>query len=925
MPTPTAQILPNSASATRRIGWWFGLPLLALTLLIGVSAAFTFLHLRDNIQMETQRTLTVIAEQKRQQLENLVAQSRIDAEAYFHSRSLAVILFSQWLDSGRRDRALLEEMRSRVETLARIRGWEGVTVFDAEARPVFSLGETDQEHRAQIQEVLRQPRIEFLDAHHHGQGPKLYGVLTPLGRPGSALLGVVLLSWRVDQTLYSLVKTWPVPTRTAETYLVRRDGDQVCNLTPLRFQPDAAPQLCWPVTADLPAARAARGERGFLADARDYRDVPVLAYRTAITGTPWLMIAEIDQDEAYAGIRTTALTTALVAGLTLLLLYAVSYALWRQDNQRRELAALQREQALQSKQLHTLQLLDAIANSTTDAIFAKDMQGRYLFLNRAGAAMIGKAVEEALGQDDSALFPPEQAARAVAYHRQVTAENRTITSQDMIATVHGEHIMLTTRGPLHDASGRVVGLFGIARDITELKAAETALQRAKAFADQLIESANVMVLGLDSDGQVLIFNAKGEEITGYSRQELLGQNWFATVIPRQRDAATPVNSNEAMVTGELPREMETTLWTRSGEPRRISWWSSLLFDPDGERISVLLGVDVTEQRAAERELADYRQDLERRVAERTADLTAEIAERRRVEEQLRQREKQAHQQWAELDAVYATAPVGLCVLDTGLRYRRINERLAEINGLPVPAHLGHTVREMVPDLADMVEPLLRRLIATGEPLLNLNLTGETAAYPGVQHTWREHFYPLKDSDGQVIGINGVVEDITEPKRIEQEIRELNANLERRVEERTAEVQAASAVLRESEERFRLAFNQVNTGMGLVDLQGKILQVNDKMGVIFGYSRRELEGMNFNDLTIPDDLTVSPAFIEYAMRGDGDSAIFEKRYRHRLGHTLYGQIALSLVHDAQRQPRYFIAQVQDITERKRYEQEIQQAR
>nr|WP_276569021.1 PAS domain S-box protein [Thiocapsa imhoffii] len=132
-------------------------------------------------------------------------------------------------------------------------------------------------------------------------------------------------------------------------------------------------------------------------------------------------------------------------------------------------------------------------------------------------------------------------------------------------------------------------------------------------------------------------------------------------------------------------------------------------------------------------------------------------------------------------------------------------------------------------------------------------------------------------------------------------------------------------LRESESRFRLAFDNANTGMCLVDLQGRLFQVNDKMTEIFGYPREVLEGMTVNDLTEPEDIALSPTFIERAQHGGVNNAVFEKRYRHSEGHVVYGLVASALVRDASGQPLYFISQVQDISERKRQEQELKQTR
>jgi PAS domain S-box-containing protein len=132
-------------------------------------------------------------------------------------------------------------------------------------------------------------------------------------------------------------------------------------------------------------------------------------------------------------------------------------------------------------------------------------------------------------------------------------------------------------------------------------------------------------------------------------------------------------------------------------------------------------------------------------------------------------------------------------------------------------------------------------------------------------------------------------------------------------------------LRTSEEKFRLAFDNANTGMCLVDLQGSLVQVNDKMCAIFGYGKRELEGMTVNDLTVPEDVALSPEFIHQAIEGSGDYKTFEKHYYHRQGHIIHCLIASSLVRDAQSRPLYFISQIQDISERKRHEHELRQAR
>ncbi|HEY9644607.1 MAG TPA: ATP-binding protein [Coleofasciculaceae cyanobacterium] len=159
-----------------------------------------------------------------------------------------------------------------------------------------------------------------------------------------------------------------------------------------------------------------------------------------------------------------------------------------------------------------------------------------------------------------------------------------------------------------------------------------------------------------------------------------------------------------------------------------------------------------------------------RITDITQQQTA-LLERQQADATLRETQTQLQQQLAEIEAIYQSAPIGLNFIDTDLRFVRINQRLAEMNGLPVEAHLGRTVREVLPALADAAESLLDHILNTGEPLLNVEIVGETPAQPGVERTWVESFLPLKDGD-RIIGISTVCEEITERKQAEIEREQL---------------------------------------------------------------------------------------------------------------------------------------------------------
>ena len=125
----------------------------------------------------------------------------------------------------------------------------------------------------------------------------------------------------------------------------------------------------------------------------------------------------------------------------------------------------------------------------------------------------------------------------------------------------------------------------------------------------------------------------------------------------------------------------------------------------------------------------------------------------------------APEQLLELEYVYAAAPVGLLIVDRELRYVRINERLASMNGKPVAAHIGRTLREVIPDKAHLLEPLYRKVLDTG-----IEVSGYEISIPSSQGKLFRYllFYPLRSASGEIIGVCGAIQDVTAEREAETE-------------------------------------------------------------------------------------------------------------------------------------------------------------
>ncbi len=217
----------------------------------------------------------------------------------------------------------------------------------------------------------------------------------------------------------------------------------------------------------------------------------------------------------------------------------------------------------------------------------------------------------------------------------------------------------------------------------------------------------------------------------------------------------------------------------------------------------------------------------------------------------------------ELESIYQTAPIGLAVLDTQLRFLRVNERLAEMNGVPVEAHLGRTVAEVLPDLATQAEAMLRRVLETGEPIRDLEIRGHTPAQPGVERVWIEQITPLRDERGGITRLSIVAEEVTERRR-------------------------AELALRQSEETLALAMEAAGLAVWEWHIPGNRLRFTATWEQILGYQPDELAGtgVGWQAIMHPRDRDATEACMAAHVEGRAPVYECEYRLRHADGHWVW---------------------------------------
>jgi PAS domain S-box-containing protein len=374
---------------------------------------------------------------------------------------------------------------------------------------------------------------------------------------------------------------------------------------------------------------------------------------------------------------------------------------------------------------------------TTD-VFSADPVARRLWALPARGDI---AAQKMLG----AVHPGDIAAlRAAALTARATGQFHAIFR---LQVADGEIRWLRVRGRNEKAPGKD-RIVGVAIDITEKKRVEADLTATEARLRRAQELGGAVPFEWDAQADHLIAPPSFRALYGVGPDEPFDMTAFLERL-HPDDSARVAADHRRLLAEPGPYESEFRALLPDGSVRWILSRGEAILDGNGA-VQGIAGINI--------------------------DITA----RKHTEDELRRSKREARARFRELKALYQNAPVGLALLDRELRFVRINEALARLNGLSVDDHIGRFVFDIVPPLKDIAEPVFRRVLDTGKPVTDVEIEGETPNAPGVQRCWVEHFYPLKDEAGAVTGIGVVCEEVTEHRRAERARDLLSRELSHRI-------------------------------------------------------------------------------------------------------------------------------------------------
>ena len=517
----------------------------------------------------------------------------------------------------------------------------------------------------------------------------------------------------------------------------------------------------------------------------------------ALVAGLWIVFSDqavehLFSDPARLALANTTKGLAFVV-VTSLLLYALVSRLVR-----RMTDAAQAAYTAQTERLRALSLLDAIAEGSKDAIFAKDTEGRYLLFNPEAARLTGKPAEAVLGHDDHTLFPAEQAREVQANDRRVMENNTVVTFTEELSTEDGELTFMATKGPLRDADGRVVGMFGISRDISQLRRAEQTLATQNLTLEKVTSGAPLSDT-LDALARAIEAQGKGLRASILLRDPVdnVLRHGAAPSLPADYVAlidGLPVQDNLGACCTAAWRREQVICEDIATDPRWTSvpgiterfglraCWSTPIFADDGSVLGTFaLYYDHPARPSA------WHQEL----IDQATHVAALAIGRDRAEAQLR-----------KLSLAVAQSPESIVITDLDAKIEYVNDAFVQISGYRAEEIIGQNPRILQSGHTPpethraMWDALGRGQVWRGE-LYNKRKDGSTYVEQAI-------ISPIRQSDGRITHYLAIKEDITEKKRAADELEQHRHHLEDLVAARTAELVEAQREA-ESANRAKSAF------------------------------------------------------------------------------------------------------------------------
>ena len=635
-----------------------------------------------------------------------------------------------------------------------------------------------------IKIAVKDKKIIFTDFYKFSLNNEIFlDYIAPVIDKNNFVIAVVILRVNPENFLYPLIKEWPVPSKTSETLIVRREGGNVLYLNDLNHQGGASLKFTIPLTRkEVPAVQAVLGRKGFF-EGVGYQGTNVLSYLSPVIGTPWIMVAKIDNSEIYAELYSKEIAAVLFTVLLILCLSGgiVWFYYYRQRNIYKELFVKEKELRAHHEEFKT------ILYSIGDGVITIDTNGNINKMNQTAEKLTGWNESEAKGKPVEEVFViiNETTRNRVEnpFHK-VLSEGIIVglANHTLLISKNGGEIPIADSGaPIKAETGEILGVVLVFRDQIDERIAQKAVEESSSRFLSLFRNMNEGValheLVMDNNNhpvnyRVIDVNPQFERILGINRLDILGK--LATVAYNTTEAPYLEIYSKVALSAE-----------------------SYTFETYYDSMNKYFIISVVPW-----------------LQNGFATIFTDITDNKLAEEALRESEERFRRLFEDSSlGLYRTTPNGQILLANPALLKMLNyssfEEIAKRDLEKSGIEASYNRKEFI-----------KQIETNGE------IKGLESAWTlndGTMIYIRENARAVCDSNGKTLYFDGIIENITESKRAEEALLQS--------EERFRAVYNASP--------SAISISEIETG--------KLIEINEAYEKLFGYDKDEVLGKSSYEL------------------------------------------------------------------------------
>jgi len=735
-----------------------------------VAGLLVYRHEAADVRVQQSRELEGIRDLEAAEIARWMVDQRSSAKAVGDNLILSSAV-RLWTSTGAAPPAPFV-VRSLIETTRAEQGYLRILLLDPALRAIHATPRDSHAPGAVTrmlgEKAMDRREVVFSDIYLDARGrPQMEFLASVAGGASASSPPPAVLALEVDPNafLFPLVNNWPTPSKTGETLLVERRGDEVVFLNTRRQREAAARVLAFPISrTEAPAVKTVRGAVGVVTGV-DYSGSDVLAAVGPVRGTPWFIVSKVDLSEVDAPLRRLALVTIVIVLGVILLGGAVILFFWSRWRSRdfQRLYEAEREQRASEQRFKS-----AFENAPVGVSFTLP-DGTVRHANATFAEMLGYTVPELEGMTVAEITPPDDRAETASLIAATLAGDSDHSKMDKRYLRKDGSSVWTTAAVtlLRDAQGRPVNFVAMISDISARRDAERDLEENRRFLQRVLDVSPDLIYIFDLvEVRDVFANRELTELLGYE-----GRFFVDTGTQLLTDLVHPDDTLRLAAHRQRLRTLpEGDVATFEYRMRRY----------DGDWVWL---------RCAE---AAFQRNAEGEVV-RIIGTARDITEQRAAEEQVRrQRDFSA--------TVQRVAGALIVVLDPKGRIVAFNQACEAATGFTEAEMLGTSLWDRVipPEQLEGVRATFDRLSAGQFPA---DYENDWLTKDGGRRTIQWNNSAVLDGEGEVEYVIGTGIDITSRvqadegrREAERELAEMNVDLERRVLERTLELEVANEEL-----------------------------------------------------------------------------------------------------------------------------------